>query len=238
MDLDDVIKRDSKMLNLPILYCMIGAVIGILTKEIEGAFLFATVGYTLGLLMDLKKSMDLLEERFKEIQAKQPTKKVLEPLDRPSTVYQEPRVDPGSKIQPESTGPYTRKDFKPAAEPPKSTPYDPDTPQAVLEKPAISPSRPSVSRSDDLSSPILDHIKAFFIQGNVVVRVGLIVLFFGVAFLIKYAADRNIFPIEFRLSGVAVGAMAMLIFGWRLRQRQPAYPLLLPSISPSAIPLC
>jgi uncharacterized membrane protein len=227
MDLGHVIRRDSKMPNLPILYGIIGAVIGLLTKEIEGALLFAAVGYILGVLMDLKKRMDLLEERFKEIQSGQPVKKAHEPVDRPSAVFKETRVDPGPRVQSETTGPLSQKDFKPASEQPKSTQPLLDIPKAKPEKPVILSPASRASRADDFDSRLFNYIKTFFVQGNVVVRVGLIVLFFGVAFLIKYAADRNIFPIELRLSGVAAGAMAMLIFGWRLRQRQPAYAMLI-----------
>ena len=47
--------------------------------------------------------------------------------------------------------------------------------------------------------------------------IALAILFFGVAFLLKYTAEHNILPIEFRLLGVCLGAIALLIFGWRLR---------------------
>ncbi|AQV02883.1 hypothetical protein B2D07_04605 [Desulfococcus multivorans] len=71
------------------------------------------------------------------------------------------------------------------------------------------------------------RIRAFFTEGNVVVRIGVIVLFFGVAFLLKYAAERNAFPVEFRLAVVAVGAIALLALGWRLRLRRSGYALIL-----------
>ena len=54
-------------------------------------------------------------------------------------------------------------------------------------------------------------------------RVGIIVLFFGVAFLLKYAADNNMLPIEFRLAGTALAAAALLAIGWRVRARRAAY---------------
>ena len=70
-------------------------------------------------------------------------------------------------------------------------------------------------------------IKHFFTSGNVVVKVGVIILFFGVAFLLKYAAQQNAFPIELRLIAVAAGAIGMLIFGWRLRHTKMQYSLIL-----------
>jgi uncharacterized membrane protein len=61
--------------------------------------------------------------------------------------------------------------------------------------------------------------------GNALVRVGVVVLFFGVAFLLKYAYEHTQVPIEVRLIGVALGAAVMLVIGWRLRQRKPVYAL-------------
>ena len=61
--------------------------------------------------------------------------------------------------------------------------------------------------------------------GNALVRVGVVVLFFGVAFLLKYAYEHTHVPIEVRLIGVALGAAVMLAIGWRLRNRKPVYAL-------------
>jgi uncharacterized membrane protein len=63
--------------------------------------------------------------------------------------------------------------------------------------------------------------------GNAMVRVGIVVLFFGVAFLLKYAAEHVHVPVELRLSGVALGAIVLLVVGWRLRERAGGYGLVL-----------
>jgi uncharacterized membrane protein len=67
----------------------------------------------------------------------------------------------------------------------------------------------------------------WLVGGNTVVRVGMVVLFFGVAFLLKYAADNAMLPIEFRLAGVALGAIVLLVVGWRIGSRRGAYGLVL-----------
>jgi len=59
------------------------------------------------------------------------------------------------------------------------------------------------------------------------VRFGVIVLFFGVAFLLKYASEQIEISIEARLIGVALGALVMLGIGWRLRQSRPGYGLIM-----------
>jgi len=63
--------------------------------------------------------------------------------------------------------------------------------------------------------------------GNTLVRIGIVVLFFGVAFLVKYAAEHANIPIELRLAGVALGAIVLLGIGWRLRLTRPGYGLVL-----------
>jgi uncharacterized membrane protein len=75
--------------------------------------------------------------------------------------------------------------------------------------------------------PIVRVIREFFAGGNTLVRVGVLILFFGVAFLLRYLAEHTHVPIQFRLSGVACGGIALLILGWRLRLRRPGYALAL-----------
>ncbi len=69
--------------------------------------------------------------------------------------------------------------------------------------------------------------KAWLFGGNTVARVGLLVLFVGVAFLLRYVAERTQIPIELRLVGVALGAVALLVVGWRLRHKRPGYAITL-----------
>jgi len=73
----------------------------------------------------------------------------------------------------------------------------------------------------------VDWVKHFFTTGNIIVKVGVTVLFFGIAFLVKYAAERSVFPIELRLSGVALIGIVMLGLGWRLRDKKTGYALVL-----------
>jgi uncharacterized membrane protein len=74
---------------------------------------------------------------------------------------------------------------------------------------------------------LLVLVTRFFTGGNLVLKIGVLILFFGVAFLLKYAAQRDLVPLEFRLFGVAIGGAAMLGGGWLLRRKQMGYGLLL-----------
>jgi len=65
--------------------------------------------------------------------------------------------------------------------------------------------------------------------GNVPAKVGVLVSFFGVSFLLKYAIDRELLnlPIEVRLLAVAAAGAAMAAIGWRLRENRRNYALVL-----------
>ncbi len=72
---------------------------------------------------------------------------------------------------------------------------------------------------------LVSRLWAYFTSGNPVLKIGIVVLFFGVAFLLKYAAQRNLIPIEFRLIGVTIGGLALLTTGWFLRRKHAGYGL-------------
>jgi uncharacterized membrane protein len=73
----------------------------------------------------------------------------------------------------------------------------------------------------------IEKAKAWVLGGNPVTRIGLIVLFCGVSFLLKYAAARNMLPIELRLAAVLAAGIALVVVGWRLRANNRTYALLL-----------
>jgi uncharacterized membrane protein len=67
----------------------------------------------------------------------------------------------------------------------------------------------------------------WLLGGNTLVRVGVVILFFGVAFLAKYAAETFTVPVELRLAGIAAAGIALFALGWRLRFARPGYGLTL-----------
>ena len=71
------------------------------------------------------------------------------------------------------------------------------------------------------------RLLAWFAQVHLMVQVGVIVLFFGVGFLVKYAADQGWFPLELRLASAALLGVALAAVGWRVRGQQRAYALAL-----------
>ena len=92
-----------------------------------------------------------------------------------------------------------------------------DRPDSRFEPPT--PDKPSFI--SELAGKIVNRIWRWITDGNVFVRVGIIILFMGMTFLIRYAIGENLIPIEFRLAAVAATAIALLVWGWiqRLKRR-------------------
>ncbi|OGB22986.1 MAG: hypothetical protein A3I66_08130 [Burkholderiales bacterium RIFCSPLOWO2_02_FULL_57_36] len=63
--------------------------------------------------------------------------------------------------------------------------------------------------------------------GNPIVKVGVLILFLGLAFLLRYAAEHAVLPVEWRYVGVAATGIGLLLAGWRWRHKQDNYGLIL-----------
>ncbi|WP_119718909.1 DUF2339 domain-containing protein [Cognatilysobacter tabacisoli] len=71
--------------------------------------------------------------------------------------------------------------------------------------------------------------RRWFTEGNLPVKVGVLVLLAGVAALLKFATDAGLLslPIELRLGAVALAAIGGLVFGWRQREARRPFGLAL-----------
>ena len=85
------------------------------------------------------------------------------------------------------------------------------------------PAPPAKSLRERLPAPIAN----FIFGDNTLVKVGVLILFLGLAFLLRYTAERVTVPIELRYAGVALSGVILLGLGWFLRQRRRDYALLL-----------
>ena len=86
------------------------------------------------------------------------------------------------------------------------------------------------SAEPDLLRRLFSAATAWLLGGNTIVRLGVVVLFVGFAFLAKYAMDNALLPPELRLAAIGAAGIALFAFGFRLRGRQPekvAYALTL-----------
>ncbi|HKJ16245.1 MAG TPA: DUF2339 domain-containing protein, partial [Xanthomonadales bacterium] len=86
---------------------------------------------------------------------------------------------------------------------------------------------PAKEKTPSFAAQVLSRVGNWFTSGNVPVKVGVVLSFIGVSFLLKFAIDNQLVsvPIEFRLLGVAAAAVVMIAVGWRLRHRLRTYGL-------------
>ena len=99
-----------------------------------------------------------------------------------------------------------------------------ETAPADLPPPAPAASQPG------FATVLLDRAKAWLLGGNTIVRMGVLVLFVGLAFLAKFAIDNALLPPELRLAGIALAGIALFATGFWLRGKRPgrlAYALTL-----------
>ncbi len=121
----------------------------------------------------------------------------------------------------------------PAAKPGPTMP--PPMPPAAPRADALPPAapRPQAPRprpereTPDPVSILFGKVKAWFTEGNIPVKIGMLVLLAGVASLLKYANDQGwvSVPMELRLGGIAAAAVAGLVFAWRQRETRRSFAL-------------
>ncbi len=108
----------------------------------------------------------------------------------------------------------------------------PAAPEAPIPKPPVAapvrrppppPPPPPVPLRDRLPAPIANLI----FGGNMLVKLGVLILFLGLAFLLRYTAERVTVPIELRYAAVALVGAGLLVLGWLLRNKRAGYALIL-----------
>ena len=83
---------------------------------------------------------------------------------------------------------------------------------SVWEKAKSEPSKPN-------------PIWQWLIRGNPMLKVGVVILFLGLAFLLRFASEHFSFSVEARYFSVAATGVLCGIIGWRLRHRYREYAL-------------
>jgi uncharacterized membrane protein len=119
------------------------------------------------------------------------------------------------------------------SQPPRSDGFVGEVDSPLTEPMAV-PGTPVMAEASaaevDESSPSVttslgQSIIAWFKGGNTIVRIAVVLLFIGVAFLLRFAAENALLPIEFRIAAVALGGLALTVVGWRLRESRRGYGL-------------
>lgn len=120
----------------------------------------------------------------------------------------------------------------PAVSPPPLPPVSPRVEPAMRTPPPRTPvpsprETPSTPVRPDFITLAMRAVKRWFTVGNVPVKIGVLVLFAGVAALLKYASDQGWLrmPIELRLAAIAAASLAALVFAWRKRESHRSFAL-------------
>ena len=200
--------------------CAIAAVVGVWlfssrSEILIGAVFGIALVYLLKQNLDLQKRVAQIEEKFGQNKAQASASYTRVQPDSPLPRQEEPDNDTSDFI------------IEPARSADVRTQVNDPTPVRVAARTVTSGTAPAPEKAKGLQVELWNIVVSYFTGGNVVVRAGVVVLFFGVAFLLKYSAERNLVPIEFSLCGVAAGALAMLVFGWRLRFSRTGYAMIL-----------
>ncbi len=94
--------------------------------------------------------------------------------------------------------------------------------------PAAPPAQPTaIQRMSDAVNLDASPVVRWFVSVHLLVRVAVIVLFFGVGFLLKYVVDQGWMTVEMRLMGATLLGVGMMAVGWRVRRHQRVYGLTL-----------
>jgi uncharacterized membrane protein len=84
----------------------------------------------------------------------------------------------------------------------------------------------STARGKRLADTLATRVKTLIFGGNTLVKAGVLILFLGLAFLLRYTADRITVPVELRYAAVALAGIGLLVVGWLLRRKRAEYALI------------
>lgn len=196
---------------------LLGAFIGGVMGEFPGAVAGALFGYVLWSFHSYRTRLATLEREMQEL--RQRMDRNIHPLPSAAPAVSGGDESPTRKSEPLAA---TRAESEPPPEVPATVAeWTPDWPELPGEEPPI-----HTSTEQQRPSPMQEFMELFqrFLSGgSLLVKAGIIVLFVGISFLVKYAAEHSLFPIELRLAGSALAGIVLLIVGWRLRSSRTAY---------------
>ncbi len=200
------------------LFGVIGLILGGSIDEVSGAIFGGAIGVLTGIVILYRDRIIALEKNVHQLLSAIPEKDN-EQTEEPVPEQEPDTVDTALASQTEEVVERIEEPVQQVAREFDPVNYDQHTDEWTAS--------PSEDSEPTLIEQGFNYIKNFFTSGNVVVKVAIIILFFGISFLIKYAAEKNMFPIELRLIGIALFGIALLLIGWRLRIKNALYALVL-----------
>lgn len=211
-----------------------GVLLASMRESVEGFVIGALIGVLFAQVLSLRTRIQRFDEALQDVRRK------LQILATPAatTAASAAPVKPEAKTRPDPSVSATESAIQPVAVPaavqiPARREEAARVPQTPIQRPAIRPAasasvtRPAGSYEPSMLENAVDRCIDWIKGGNPLARVGIVILFFGGVFLAKYAAENSLFPVELRFAAIAIGAFALLIIGWRLKDKQSVYAQLL-----------
>jgi len=88
----------------------------------------------------------------------------------------------------------------------------------------------SITPLNKIIHKMTHHVKEYFSTGNPLIKVGGVILFFGLSFLIKFSVTNDIISVELGILSVVIFAIGLTGTGFYYRHRQGAFGLILQGI--------
>lgn len=193
---------------------MFGIIGLILINHINNKIRIMKIGFNEQIRILTERIKKLEGENFQYDTASQIDEQNVLPLSAPSPSHVVSTSEPDQATTIQAT--VESGSTLPASSSPASEPSE--APQKKYQ--LLPPSKP-----EQIIAALKQSVIDYFNTGNTLVKVGLIILFFGVSFLVKFAAAQGFFPIELRLTAAALGGVSLILLGWRLRHRKTGYAL-------------
>ncbi len=208
---------DSRLL-FAVLAALLG---GALTEEAFGLLMGAGLGWLLGETRRQSRALKLLGTQLAQLAIPAAT----EPTSEMAPAQKAPQPSASLALEPDTSE------------------LDWTLPDEVLQSALpTGAAQPTVAAADvwtprphattkpatpDWSARLVQTISRFFTEGNPAVKIGLVLLFFGVAFLLRYASEHVSVSLTVRLGAIAAGGAALLGLGLWFVPRKRLYGLLL-----------
>lgn len=198
---------------IAVVLALVGLLLGAagILSPATGWFIGGVMGFAVGRLIVVQRRLDQLERQFSWMM----TEWVGTGEEKEQREAETPRETP-PLVDRDFVFEGAASHFEMAMEP------DHDLPKA--DRPAR---QPRAAALEEEAPPSGHQLPEWVTGGNLLVKIGVVILFFGVAFLLKFASEYGLLPIELRLAAAAAGGMALLLIGWRLRERRMRYALAL-----------
>lgn len=192
----------------------------LLASEAEGLFGFGAgflVVLALGLVHRQSRRIDALATRLHQLEARgaRMSERAIPPTAARDPEHPMPIAEAPPPIPP-------RFDETPLRDSASTA-----TPKAAFDPPRPEASTPRAPGPPDAIEQFVTRTRGALFEGNVPVKLGLLVSLFGVGALIRYAASAGwlTVPVSLRYAGIALAGMAMLAYGLKQARERPAFGL-------------